>query len=197
MLSGSCFCSHRRNDHSFLSCCHGSGNFFSSVWIYVSSPHTNLSESAWLQHPHNGVNRESAKSEKKPPFSIGEAVFIWGHILGLCSMENQIWVIISLSWSRKPKCMLKEGAEKSETNVDFSNKTLSWVNWAGSRSPHPWIKQRHPSFNVNPNYRTIFSTQLRSSEENSWVSSLSWSWASGPSWWVVASCPHLFCHGMA
>lgn len=123
-----------------------------------------------------------------------EAGFILEHIC-LWFREKQIWLITSFPWSRKPKCTLKEGAEKSETNIDFNSKAFSWVNWAGSRNSHPGSKQHHPSFNIIPNYRTTFFAQLRPREENSWVSSLLLPWAAGPFRCAVALHPCLSCHG--
>ena len=136
-----------------------------------------------------------------------KAGFILRHIC-LCFMEKQIWLITSFPWSQKLKCTLKVGAVKSKTNVDLNGDLngwsqwlisihpFSWVNRAGSRNSHPGSEQHHSSFNVIPNYRTTFFAQLRPRAENSWVSSLFWSWAAGPSWCVVALHPHLSCHGM-
>lgn len=125
---------------------------------------------------HIPMSTGNPQVRKKFPVSVGKAGFILGHIC-LCFIEKQIWLITSFPWSRKTKCMLKEGAEKSETNVDFNGKAFSWVNGAGSRNSHPGSEQHHPSFNIIPNYRTTFFGQLRPRDENSWVSSLLWSWA--------------------
>jgi len=63
--------------------------------------------------------------------------------------------------------MLKEGAKKGETNIDFNSKAFRRVNRPGSRNLHPGSELHHPSSNIILKYRTIFSAQLRPREGNS------------------------------